>query len=252
MKGCWPGPSAGWKKRTFRPASGLRAPGYALSRPGQTRCRCLMLGAAPGAGIARGPIPGSPRGRSAWDGVDCPDDTGYVKHRGDRVGTARSSRRFTCSGVRSSPPGSWPPRAFPGGCPGGAEHDLLHWGGGEGRRVVVQSGLHRRMGCAIATADLLGQMAAADYPEKLSALFLEFAESAAANPPGPTTPRSRRRTTSSGRHRRSGSGTCNPGWEPISTGSLVPQRPRPDGPNEYLLRIAENVARIQGMVSSGR
>lgn len=34
----------------------------------------------------------------------------------------------------------------------------------------------RIIGCALGTADLLGQMSAADYPEKLYALFNEFAE----------------------------------------------------------------------------
>ncbi|MBN8247032.1 MAG: hypothetical protein J0L84_06265 [Verrucomicrobia bacterium] len=39
----------------------------------------------------------------------------------------------------------------------------------------------RIAGHALGTADLLGQMAAADYPEKLPILYLEFAESAAHN-----------------------------------------------------------------------
>lgn len=37
--------------------------------------------------------------------------------------------------------------------------------------------MERTLGCALATADYLGQMAAADYPDELEALYAEFAES---------------------------------------------------------------------------
>lgn len=43
--------------------------------------------------------------------------------------------------------------------------------------IEFQSDLERLMGHALGTADLLGQMAAPDYPEKLSVLFAEFEES---------------------------------------------------------------------------
>lgn len=42
--------------------------------------------------------------------------------------------------------------------------------------IPFQDELERRLGCALATADLLGQMAAPDYPEKLPLLYEEFVE----------------------------------------------------------------------------
>ena len=44
--------------------------------------------------------------------------------------------------------------------------------------IPFASQLERTIGFALGTADLLGQMAAADYVEKLPVLFLEFAEAA--------------------------------------------------------------------------
>src|SRR5437879_4310914 len=44
--------------------------------------------------------------------------------------------------------------------------------------IPFQNEVERITGYALATADLLGQMAAEDYVEKLPVLYLEFAESA--------------------------------------------------------------------------
>ncbi len=44
--------------------------------------------------------------------------------------------------------------------------------------IPFQNDLERAVGYCIGTADLLGQMAAVDYPDKLPILFAEFAESA--------------------------------------------------------------------------
>src|SRR6185503_19523954 len=48
-------------------------------------------------------------------------------------------------------------------------------------RISFQSDLERLLGGALGTADLLGQMAAADYVDKLPLLFEEFAEAARHN-----------------------------------------------------------------------
>jgi hypothetical protein len=48
--------------------------------------------------------------------------------------------------------------------------------------IPFQSRLEREIGQCVGTADLLGQMAAEDYPSKLSILFLEFAEAARRDP----------------------------------------------------------------------
>lgn len=101
-------------------------------------------------------------------------------------------------------------------------------------------------GCAVGTADLLGQMAAADYPEKLAALFLEFEESARRNgwsgggAPLPTLAELRCGTPQF--------------WEkliwPRLNGPLrgvyrLLNDPWPDGPNEYLGCIHANLARLR-------
>ena len=48
--------------------------------------------------------------------------------------------------------------------------------------IPFQNDLEREIGQAVGSADLLGQMAASDYPYKLSILFLEFAEAARRDP----------------------------------------------------------------------
>ncbi len=48
--------------------------------------------------------------------------------------------------------------------------------------IPFDSELERRVGFALGTADLLGQMAARDYVEKLPVLYSEFAEAARFNP----------------------------------------------------------------------
>ncbi len=44
-------------------------------------------------------------------------------------------------------------------------------------RLVFNSPIDRFVGCAVATADYLGQMSASDYPDKLKVLYGEFLES---------------------------------------------------------------------------
>jgi len=46
------------------------------------------------------------------------------------------------------------------------------------REIPFQSDIERTVGAALATADLLGQLAAEDYVEKLPTLYAEFAEAA--------------------------------------------------------------------------
>ncbi len=48
--------------------------------------------------------------------------------------------------------------------------------------IPFRSDLEREIGQCVGAADLLGQMAAEDYPSKLSILFLEFAEAARRDP----------------------------------------------------------------------
>ena len=109
-----------------------------------------------------------------------------------------------------------------------------------------ESALDRRVGCALASADLLGQMAADDYVDKLPLLFDEFAEAAARSPEAPdevgfaSTEDLIRRTPAF--------------WEHFVRGRLEREfegvyrflnDPWPDGPNEYVSRVEANIARIR-------
>jgi hypothetical protein len=106
-------------------------------------------------------------------------------------------------------------------------------------------------GCAVGTADLLGQMAADDYLEKLPRLYLEFAEAARPEP----------NNAVSGEELRKGTGDLlrkTPAfWERYvlpkvrdDYGALYRyfSQPFPDGPNFYLDRIEANLRRLQDVL----
>ncbi|MCS7091396.1 MAG: hypothetical protein NZM03_11870 [Limisphaera sp.] len=114
----------------------------------------------------------------------------------------------------------------------------------------------RVVGCALGTADLLAQMAAEDYLEKLPALYAEFAEAAAyARDPQSfvavyRSPEDLLRRTPEF-------------WEQWARPRLERELggvyrflndPYPDGPNEYLERIEQHMARLRarfGLTGAG-
>ena len=115
--------------------------------------------------------------------------------------------------------------------------------------IRFQSELERTVGYALGTADLLGQMAARDYVEKLPVLFGEFAEAA-------------RHATASSAHQfafKSAEELMRSTpvfWEkyvlPKVNGDFrrlytFLNDPYPDGPNDYLQRIEANIARLRQM-----
>lgn len=113
-------------------------------------------------------------------------------------------------------------------------------------RSQFESDLHLMVGCALGTADLLGQMAAQDYLQKLPLLHAEFSEAAAAEPPGGPRP-----------HLLGGVQDLIQGtpafWQDIVRPRLQREYratyrflnvPWPDGPNDYLSRIERSLASI--------
>lgn len=106
-------------------------------------------------------------------------DTGYLKRRDDREGTGA---KYTSVHVRRSADFA---QAFLG-AKGFAETDVRAVQnmicctglGAELAQIRFQNELERTLGHALATADLLGQMAARDYIEKLPELYAEFVEAA--------------------------------------------------------------------------
>lgn len=104
-------------------------------------------------------------------------DTGYLKKRGDNEGTGAKytithvsrSTEFAAEFLRA--------KGFPPGDLRAVQHMISCTGVDSVLGTIpFQSELEKIVGHALGTADLLGQMAAADYVEKLPALYHEFAE----------------------------------------------------------------------------
>jgi hypothetical protein len=174
-------------------------------------------------------------------------DTGYLKQRSDTQGTGA---KYTLTHVSRS-------TEFAGkllrekGLPETeirSVQNMIRCTGlnAELSSIPFQNELERTMGFALATADLLGQMAARDYIERLNILFQEFEESNRFN------------------DRRSGPGIYASAEElrrktpefwkeyvlPKIDGDFrglynYLSQPFPGGANEYLERVKSNIERLQ-------
>jgi hypothetical protein len=114
-------------------------------------------------------------------------------------------------------------------------------------RIPFQSDLEKTVGMALGTADLLGQMAAEDYVDKLPALYLEFAEAAQ---------RQREKTDIAGRFSSADElmRKTPAFWAEYVRCKLDREfggvyrflnQPYPAGPNYYLQQIEANLARLR-------
>ena len=114
--------------------------------------------------------------------------------------------------------------------------------------IQFQNEVERIAGYALGTADLLGQMAAPDYVDKLPILYMEFAEAA--------------RYSADGKMKAGGLFTSAEDlmqktplfWETYVKTKLNREflglyralnNPYPDGPNPYIERIEDNMARLR-------
>ena len=114
--------------------------------------------------------------------------------------------------------------------------------------VKFQDPLERTVGFALGTADLLGQMAAADYVDKLPILYSEFAEAARYSPDG---------KMKAGGFFSSAEDLMQKTplfWENYVRNKINREfqglfrflnDPYPDGPNFYIDRIESNIARLR-------
>jgi len=106
-------------------------------------------------------------------------DSGYLKQRDDTEGTGA---KYTATHVNRS--ASFAAAFLRGkGYPAaeiGSIQSMIHctMPDNDPRRIPFAGELDRVLGYAVGTADLLGQMAAVDYVDKLPVLFGEFAEAA--------------------------------------------------------------------------
>jgi hypothetical protein len=113
--------------------------------------------------------------------------------------------------------------------------------------IPFRSELERLCGYALATADLLGQMAARDYVEKLPILFQEFSE--AVHYSGDEAGRLGDYDTAEELMRRTPLFWENYVVPKINNDFrklyLFLNDPYPDGPNQYVDRIHQNLARLK-------
>jgi hypothetical protein len=182
-------------------------------------------------------------------------DTGYLKRRDDREGTGA---KYTPVHVQRSADFAaecLPAKGFSPPEIRAIQHMIQCTGvGSRPREIPFQSEEEKLVGCALATGDLLGQMAAADYVDKLPILYEEFAEAAVFN-----------------EGRTSALTTFDSAEElirktPEFWENYVKPRldheleglhrflndPYPDGPNPYWQRIEANIARIRGHSGPGK
>jgi hypothetical protein len=175
-------------------------------------------------------------------------DTGYLKRRDDRGGTGA---KYTLTHVARSTEFAEELMAEKGYC-WEEIHSVQHMIRCTGVNVDLaaipfQSTRERIVGYALGTSDLLGQMAASDYVEKLPILYSEFVEAAEYSeggmPPGGG--------FSSADDLMSKSPLF---WEKYvrvkierDFGALYRflEEPYPGGPNEYIRRIEANVERLR-------
>jgi hypothetical protein len=180
-------------------------------------------------------------------------DTGYLKKRGDNEGTGA---KYTAIHVGRS-------ADFAAELLGEKEfsqsdikavQNMIRCTGVDAALSAIpfQTELEKAVGFALGTADLLGQMAAMDYVDKLPILYSEFAEAAAYT-----------RDTTHFIAMFSGAQDLiqrTPGfWENYVQPKLNQDfggayrflsEPYPDGPNSYLSRIEANMDRIRERTAS--
>jgi hypothetical protein len=113
--------------------------------------------------------------------------------------------------------------------------------------IPFQSDLERLLGYTLGTADLLGQMSAFDYVDKLPILYLEFAESARSFPADAG---SQTNFTSAEDLMRRTPGVWGEYVKPKIAGDFGGLHryladPYPDGPNEYMERVEANMIRLR-------
>ena len=176
-------------------------------------------------------------------------DTGYLKKRGDTQGTGA---KYTVTHVHRSAQFAAELLAEKGF--GSAEikavQNMIHCTGLNTNLTAIpfQSDLEKVVGFALATADLLGQMAASDYADKLPLLFSEFAEAARfANDPAHFVSMYSSAEELITKTPDFWRGFVKPKLDHDFAGVYrFLNDPYPDGTNEYLDRVEANMDRLRG------
>ena len=181
-------------------------------------------------------------------------DSGYIKLRSDNVGTGAKytfchvlrSCAFTASYLPTLGANDYEVEAVLGAinCTGPTK---------QVSRLYFRDPVERVIGCALATADYLGQMAASDYPDEMEILFEEFQES----DDFIHLPQSRRAFQSAAELIE----RTPIFWKKFVQPKLESDfqavyrflaRPYPHGPNPYLEAVQKNIAKIQRRNATAR
>lgn len=180
-------------------------------------------------------------------------DTGYLKKRGDNEGTGA---KYTVTHVDRSAAFATELLTEKKFSPEDtkAVQNMIHCTGVDAALSVIpfQDELEKIVGHALGTADLLGQMAADDYVEKLPVLYSEFAEAVKHSRDKPHFIS----MFSSASDLMQKTPTF---WEKYVQVKLnrdfsgvyrFLNEPYPDGPNEYLGRIEANMKKLRNAVAT--
>jgi hypothetical protein len=181
-------------------------------------------------------------------------DTGYLKKHDDTQGTGAKytiihvdrSAEFAAELLKERDFSAEDIRAV---------QNMIHCTGVDAVLSIIpfQDELEKTVGHALGTADLLGQMAAADYVEKLPVLYSEFAEASQFSK-DKTHFISMFTSAADLMHR------TPTFWEKYVQVKLSRDfgglfrflnDPYPDGPNEYLQRVEANMQKLQGVPAAG-
>jgi hypothetical protein len=180
-------------------------------------------------------------------------DTGYLKEADDTEGTGA---KYTVTHVRRS--GEFAKRFLGDKGYNAGEiqvvQDMIRCTGVNVNLASIPftSELEKAIGFALGTADLLGQMAAKDYVEKLAVLFLEFAEAAKFS--SGESPRAISFRSAEELMRNTPGFWQNYVWPKINKdfGGLYRflNDPYPDGANFYLDAIEANISRLRKLTEA--
>ena len=179
-------------------------------------------------------------------------DTGYLKRSDDTEGTGAKYTAIHVDRSAAFAEEFLGAKSFPTRRVRHPEHDQMHWRAGRPAGAQFRSETERTIGYALGTADLLGQMAADDYLEKLVVLYDEFAE--AEKFPGAPLPASFM-FASADALMRSTQGF----WEHFVLPKINDDfrrlyvflnDPYPDGPNSFVQRIEKNLQRLQQQLAA--
>jgi hypothetical protein len=180
-------------------------------------------------------------------------DTGYLKPTGDHEGTGA---KFTLVHVSRSAEFAAEllrPRGYSAAEIAAVQRMIRCTGvNADMGAIAFASGLERTLGSALATADLLGQMAAPDYIDKLGILYEEFSEAMRHRPPGqqlakPFTSADDLRRQTPAFWERYVLTKINKDFGAVYEYLRVPW---PEGPNPYIDAIEANIARLRAELNA--